>query len=56
MYIKRQIEDTILNASETFPPAVLLTGPRQTGKSTVLKHLSEEARTYVTLDDPQSAI
>lgn len=52
MYIKRQIEDTILNASETFP-AVLLTGPRQTGKSTVLKHLSEEARTYVTLDDPQ---
>lgn len=52
MYIKRQIEDTILNASKTFP-VVLLTGPRQTGKSTVLKNLSEETRAYVTLDDPQ---
>lgn len=52
MYIKRQIEDTIINASKNYP-AVLLTGPRQTGKSTLLKHLSEETRTYVTLDDPQ---
>ncbi len=51
MYIKRQIEETILNSSATFP-VVLLTGPRQTGKSTVLRHLKQPGRTYVTLDNP----
>ena len=31
---------------------MLLTGARQVGKTTLLRHLSQENRTYVTLDDP----
>ncbi len=33
-------------------PVVLLTGARQVGKTSLLKHAGEPARTYVTLDDP----
>jgi len=32
--------------------ALLVTGARQVGKTTFLKHLQEKNRTYVTLDDP----
>lgn len=49
-YIDRSIEDCILNADESFK-AVLLTGARQTGKSTVLKKLFP-GKKYVTFDDP----
>jgi predicted AAA+ superfamily ATPase len=31
---------------------LLLTGPRQTGKTTLLRHLADQDRAYVTLDDP----
>lgn len=41
----------IARTSETFP-VLLLTGPRQVGKTTLLQRLSEEKRAYVTLDDP----
>ncbi|NLB71554.1 MAG: ATP-binding protein [Chloroflexi bacterium] len=51
MYIQRQLEEVILRSSRTFP-ALLLTGPRQSGKSTLLHHLAEDNRIYVTLDDP----
>jgi len=51
MYIKRKIEDTILNISSTFP-VLMLTGPRQSGKTTLLNRLGEAGRKYVTLDDP----
>lgn len=51
MYINRKIEDTILNVSSTFP-VLMLTGPRQSGKTTLLNRLSEADRKYVTLDDP----
>ncbi|MCL1803169.1 MAG: AAA family ATPase [Eubacteriaceae bacterium] len=53
MYVKRAIEDTILNISETFP-AMLVTGARQVGKTTLLTELAEKDRTYVTLDDPDT--
>ncbi len=51
MYIKRAIEDTVIGISKMFP-VLLVTGPRQVGKTTLLKRLSGEDRKYVTLDDP----
>ena len=49
-YIKRDIESKILSLSEEYS-AILITGPRQVGKTTVLRQLTQENRTYVTLDD-----
>lgn len=51
MYIKRAIEDTVVKISAMFP-VLLVTGPRQVGKTTLLKKLSGPDRKYVTLDDP----
>lgn len=50
MYIKRAAEAVAKRISETFP-VLLVTGPRQVGKSTMLKMLAEENRRIVTLDD-----
>lgn len=51
MYIKRAIEKTVVKISKMFP-VMLVTGPRQVGKTTLLQKLAEENRKYVTLDDP----
>lgn len=51
MYIQRAAEETIKRISQMFP-VLLVTGPRQVGKTTLLQKLSEEGRKYVTLDDP----
>jgi len=51
MYIKRALEKRILTANEQ-RRALIVTGPRQVGKTTVLKHLAEKERAYVTLDNP----
>jgi len=51
MYIKRAIEEPVLRISKTFP-VLLVTGPRQVGKTTLLKQLSDTSRQYITLDDP----
>ncbi|MCC8082008.1 MAG: ATP-binding protein [Clostridiales bacterium] len=50
MYKKRAIEDLIKRTEKGFK-GVLVTGPRQVGKSTVLRHLYED-RKYITFDDP----
>lgn len=56
MYIKRALETVVRNYSAHFK-VVVVTGPRQVGKTTMLRHLAEEdaanglARTYVTLDN-----
>lgn len=51
MYITRNIEQTINRISGQFK-VLLLTGARQVGKTTLLKHLAQNSnRTYVTLDD-----
>lgn len=51
MYIKRFIENTITNISNNYK-VLLIVGPRQVGKTTVLKQLMKcSNRTYVTLDD-----
>lgn len=49
MYIQRTAEDTIKKFSKQFK-VVLVTGARQVGKSTLLKHCDEN-RNYVSLDD-----
>jgi predicted AAA+ superfamily ATPase len=51
MYIHRAIESYIHSLSEQFP-AILVTGPRQVGKTTMLRHISAPDRKYVSLDDP----
>ena len=51
MYLKRTLEAFIKNSSGQFP-VLLVTGARQVGKTTLLKHLCGEERAYVTLDDP----
>lgn len=56
-YIKRAAEDTVRNISQMFP-VLLVTGPRQVGKTTMLLKLAEKEREdgierkYVSLDDP----
>lgn len=51
MYITRNIEENINRISSQFK-VLLLTGARQVGKTTLLKHLAQDTgRTYVTLDD-----
>ncbi|MHC1772197.1 MAG: ATP-binding protein [Flexilinea sp.] len=52
MYIKRAVENTVLKTSDTFP-VLLVTGPRQAGKTTLLQKLANKDRKYVTLDDPE---
>ena len=49
-YIKRSIETIVRESAKTFK-AVLVTGSRQTGKSTLLKKLNPEIK-QVTFDDP----
>ena len=45
----RIIKDRILKVSKMFR-VMVVTGPRQVGKSTLLKSLMPEGMTYVTLD------
>lgn len=49
-YIKRDIEDKIISLSKEYS-CILITGPRQVGKTTVLRQLMDDNREYVTLDD-----
>ena len=49
MYIKRNIEKTVLNLSKNYP-VVMVCGQRQVGKSTMLNAIKGD-RKYVTFDD-----
>jgi len=51
VYLPRTLEGFFKKADRQFP-VLLLTGPRQVGKTTFLQHVSGEERVYVTLDDP----
>jgi predicted AAA+ superfamily ATPase len=50
-YRRRTLEVRIAEISRQFP-ALLVTGPRQVGKTTLLQHVAEKKRRYVSLDDP----
>lgn len=50
-YIKRLLENDIIENSQTFP-VILICGPRQVGKTTVLKKFPNDKLNYVSLDDP----
>ncbi|MDR1921404.1 MAG: AAA family ATPase, partial [Candidatus Adiutrix sp.] len=52
-YIKRSLEEVFLGLSREYP-AILITGPRQVGKTTMLQKLAagqSEKREYISLDD-----
>ena len=51
VYLSRTLENFFKKAERQFP-VLLLTGPRQVGKTTLLQHVRGDERVYVTLDDP----
>lgn len=50
-YITRSLERILKKAVKQFP-AVVLTGPRQAGKTTLLKHLFGKTHHYISLEPP----
>ncbi len=53
MYFPRAAESTVRRLTR-FYPVLLVTGPRQVGKTTLLKKMAGPERKYVTLDDPSA--
>ena len=53
MYYKREIEPVLREAASEFR-AVVLTGARQTGKSTLLERLFKKSHRYVSLDEAKA--
>ncbi len=49
-YISRKLAEVVLNAARNFP-AIVVTGPRRAGKTTLLRHLFPRIQ-YVLLEDP----
>jgi uncharacterized protein len=50
MYISRLLEETLKEAIRTFP-AILITGPRQSGKTTLVIEFLSKKYKYVSLDE-----
>ena len=52
-YIKRDIDRLVLDVSKSYS-AVIITGPRQVGKTTTLRRLLGEGRQFVSLDNKEN--
>jgi len=50
-YVNRDIEGILVQSSKGFP-ALAVTGPRQSGKTTLLRQLFRDSHQFVTFDDP----
>ena len=50
MYLPRTLEHEVLKASSCYP-VVMVCGPNQAGKSTMLNHIREPERRCITMDD-----
>ena len=50
-YQPRQLEPVLLRSAASFP-AVVVTGPRQSGKTTTVRRLFETTHEYIALDLP----
>ncbi len=50
MYLTRNIEKRFLELNKSFK-VLLITGPRQVGKTTMLKNIKEKERNYISLDE-----
>lgn len=50
-YIRRSLETALKRAARQFP-AVVVTGPRQSGKTTLLKHVFAGKASYASLEPP----
>lgn len=50
MYLTRNVQEKITDLSKSYK-VVLITGPRQIGKTTMLKEIKEEKRNYISLDE-----
>ena len=50
-YKRRALESILKTAVDQFP-ATLVTGPRQSGKTTLLKHLFSDSFSYISLEPP----
>lgn len=50
-YVHREIEPRLKKLARKFP-SLVLTGPRQSGKSTLLKKIFFKSHRYITFDDP----
>jgi len=55
MYKSRTLKQIIKNSSKNFK-VILISGMRQIGKTTFLKNIAGENRTYVTLDNPKDLL
>ncbi len=52
-YINRQMEKVIGKLTTQYP-VIMVCGQRQTGKSTMLRHIAEPDRKYITFDDAKT--
>lgn len=52
---RRTLAQTIIKAAKTFP-AIVLSGPRQSGKTTLFKMLFSKTHTFVSLEEPEVRI